>query len=144
MLATYENAFCLLLLIHFVADFFLQTPWMAKNKSDDLQALGLHVAVYTVTLYVLGLIAMRILGMSGLELMKTFLFFALANGALHFVTDFITSRASAHQWEKMQSAVGDEEKGHYSHNFFVVIGLDQVVHYTCLFFTIPILLGPVA
>jgi hypothetical protein len=54
--------------------------------------------------------------------------FAVVNSALHFVTDFCTSRATSALWKKDQR-----------HWFFVVIGLDQAIHMTCLFVTYEVL-----
>jgi hypothetical protein len=48
----------------------------------------------------------------------------LLNGALHFITDACTSRLTGYFYKK----------GDY-HNFFVVIGFEQFIHYTCLFVT---------
>lgn len=92
--------------LHWLADFVFQSHWMASNKSKRLDALLIHIAVYTATLCVLG---WR---------------WALLNGALHFITDFVTSRWSSRLWAKGEM-----------HNFFVVIGLDQAIHLTCLMST---------
>lgn len=96
----------LILVIHFLADFVLQSDWMAHNKAKDWKVLSAHVVVYTVCLSPFGFA------------------FSLINGLLHFVTDAISSRATAYLWQKQER-----------HWFFVVIGLDQLVHYTCLFGT---------
>lgn len=36
----------LILAIHFVADFILQSDWMAQNKSKNIDALTFHVLTY--------------------------------------------------------------------------------------------------
>ena len=97
----------LILGIHFVADFVLQSHWMAMNKSKSLIALGAHVAVYTG---VVGLI----LGWS----------YGLCNGLAHLLVDFCTSKATAALWKRGEV-----------HWFFVVIGADQFIHYAILFAT---------
>ena len=94
----------LILVLHWLSDFVLQTDWMAKNKSTSNKALGLHILVYSIPFLVIG--------------WK----FALFNGVLHFGVDYVTSRMSKKFYEK-----GD------IHNFFVVIGFDQVLHYSMLF-----------
>jgi hypothetical protein len=55
--------------------------------------------------------------------------FAAINGALHFVTDYITSRASSNLWE--------EKKWH---RFFVMIGFDQLIHQATLASTLWIMI----
>lgn len=99
-----------LIWVHWVADFIFQTDKMALNKSTSLKWLSSHIGVYTLPLFIFG--------------WK----FALINGAAHFATDFCSSRATSYLWKK-----GDR------HNFFVVIGLDQALHLTVLFLTIPLM-----
>lgn len=100
------NSILLLLSIHFFADFILQSDWMAINKSTKVFPLFVHVLLYSLCLLVFG--------------WK----FALINGLLHFTTDFITSKVTNYLWSK--------QKRHW---FFVVIGFDQLLHYSALFVT---------
>lgn len=95
-----------ILFVHFVADFMAQTDYMAKGKSSSNRVLGLHILIYSIFLIPFGVA------------------YAIVNGALHFVTDYISSRASKRQWEK-----GD------THNFFVIVGFDQFIHVICLVWT---------
>lgn len=96
----------LLVWLHFVGDFILQTDKMALNKSKEMDWLLLHCAVYAVPFLYFGLP------------------FALVNFALHFFTDMVTSRVTSTLW-KMEKR----------HCFFVVIGLDQAIHLSCLLLT---------
>jgi len=98
--------FIWVIIAHFVGDFVLQTDKMAINKSTSNKWLLIHLGVYTSVLLIFGLK------------------FALVNGILHLVTDYITSRATSYLWKK-----GDR------HNFFVVIGLDQTIHMISLYLT---------
>lgn len=95
--------------IHWVADFICQSDWMAKNKSSSNEALALHVLTYTFVLTVLT-------GFSGK--------YAIINGLAHFCIDYVTSRVSSKQWK-----LGNV------HNFFVVIGFDQMLHVMMLIYT---------
>ena len=97
----------IILVIHFVADFVLQSDWMAKNKSKDNKALLLHVSVYSIPFMLL---------ISPL--------YGLINGILHFAIDYTTARLSSKLWAR-----GDV------HNFFVVIGFDQLLHALSLLWT---------
>lgn len=105
---------------HFIADFLLQTDEMAINKSKSFKWLSIHAFVYGLPFYVI------------FGLTHSFLFgvlYALVNAFLHWIVDAITSRITAKLWE-----AGER------HWFFVVIGLDQAIHYTCLILTYFILL----
>jgi uncharacterized protein DUF3307 len=105
--------FVMLLGLHWVADFVLQSRWMATNKSSRLDALSLHVAVYTTAL---GFGAIVIFGA-----IEAVLWFTAANGALHFVTDFFTSRITSKLWKEQRI-----------HGFFLMVGLDQLIHQVTL------------
>lgn len=103
------QAFCGLLVVHWLADFVCQTHWQASNKSKNFQALARHVLSYTAILMAYSV------GFFGLSYIV--LYFAALNGTLHLITDFFTSR-----WTSALYAKQDW------HNFFVVIGLDQLIH----------------
>lgn len=96
----------ILIWLHFIADFVFQSDKVAKAKSSDNVVLTIHVLIYSVPFLVFGLK------------------FAMINYALHFITDYISSRATTKLW-----LAGER------HWFFVVIGADQAVHMTCLFLT---------
>lgn len=122
-----------IILLHWFADFVCQTHWQASNKSKNNTALLLHVSSYTAVLF-LGMFFYYaytgidyttegphlVIMLNAAALVAAF--YALLNGTIHFITDFFTSRITAYLWKK-----GD------IHNFFVVIGFDQVLHYTALF-----------
>ena len=101
-----------LLLVHTIADFFLQTDWMAVNKSKNWLALFTHVLVYSLCFSIWGLQ------------------FFLITFATHFVTDAVTSRVTSKLWAANQR-----------HWFFVTIGVDQLCHFTTLTLTYSYLKG---
>lgn len=100
----------LIIWLHFIADFLLQSTRMATNKYKDWRVLSQHCAVYSLPFCALG-----------------WEFAALA-GLLHFPVDFITSKCTHKLYDK----------GEY-HWFFVVIGLDQAIHMTILISTFVLL-----
>ncbi len=94
------------LFIHWLADFVLQSDYVAKNKSKSILVLGEHCLIYGACLAVV---------FGNWQ-------FAIFNTLLHYITDYFTSRLNSYLWAK-----GDV------HNFFVSVGADQLVHYICLF-----------
>lgn len=96
----------LIVWLHFLGDFIFQTDKMALNKSKSVRWLTIHVLAYSVPFFYFG---WR---------------YALLNASLHWTVDFATSRATSWAWKK-------EKRG----LFFKIIGLDQALHLTCLFFT---------
>lgn len=105
-----------LLATHWVGDFVFQTDFQALNKSKRLDALSLHVATYTATLFVAAAI------LFGWVLAVAF---AAVNGALHFTTDYFASRVASKLWAEQNW-----------HRFFVVIGFDQLIHQATLALTL--------
>lgn len=103
-----------ILFTHYVADFIFQTHYQASNKSKNNWALGAHVITYTISLQFLALFLFRDV--------NTAILWTGVNGALHFGTDYITSRINS-KFAKKQDW----------HNFFVGVGADQLIHYITLF-----------
>lgn len=99
----------ILLFTHWLADFVFQTDWMAKSKSTSIPILVVHTLVYTL---VFAAILLLLLGPS-IPLIQ----FLLVNWIAHTLVDYITSRIS-----KVLYTAND------IHNFFVVIGFDQLLH----------------
>lgn len=120
-------SFLLLLAVHWIADFVLQTHWQATNKSKDNDALLRHVGTYTAVL------ALVVPFIFPSETNRQLLIFVAVNGVLHLATDYFTSRASSKLWAKQDW-----------HNFFVVIGLDQLIHQLTLGITMLLILRSVA
>jgi hypothetical protein len=117
-----------LIVVHFVADFILQSDWMAQNKSKSNYALGMHVAAYTITLALGAIPLVFILGVASGRLPLGWI---IVNGMAHFATDYVTSRINSRLWT--------DKKVHW---FFVGVGADQVIHYLTLGLTMVWLLHP--
>ena len=92
--------------LHFFADFIIQSDRMARDKSNSNKWLGIHCLAYSIPFIIISPL------------------YALINGLLHFMTDYVTSRQTIKLWRKKQA-----------HWFFVGIGLDQALHITALVLT---------
>jgi hypothetical protein len=103
----------LLFMFHYLGDFVFQSDWMASNKARNPLALGLHTAVYTVVLGVWAYGA----DPTGME--HPF-YWVVMNGGLHGLTDAVTSQGTRY--------FAQDESPDW-HNFFVVVGGDQCIHY---------------
>lgn len=102
--------FLVLLFGHWIADFVLQSHWMATNKATNNWALAYHVLVYSVVMTCFYFVVTH-------NWIMIFLFTFVT----HFATDYVSSRATKYYMNRREI-----------HNFFVVIGLDQFVHCTTL------------
>jgi len=118
----------LICLAHYVADFVFQTDWMAQNKSKTNYPLFVHVCTYSVVIFL-------ILFPFFHDEIKLILF-AFLNGILHFIIDFFTSRLSSKLYR--EGKLGSKTIPNFG--FFSVIGLDQLLHYICLFTTYGLIL----
>ena len=98
------------LLIHFLADFGLQTHDQATGKSTSLKWLTYHVGVYSI----MWLLASWFY----FDYFWIALIFSSITFICHWVTDWLTSRIGKPFWDKQDF-----------HNGFVVVGFDQVLHY---------------
>ena len=115
-----------LLALHFVGDFVLQTDWMALNKSRHLDALTLHVAVYTSVFA--GWLYFPVPSVPDAVNISQFLVFTFLS---HLLTDAITSRMTARLWFIDASGALVPGRRHW---FFVTIGADQLIHAATLAF----------
>lgn len=112
----------IILIGHWVGDFCLQTEEMGTRKSSDNMWLTAHVAIYTLSLFLVFLVFTFFLNS-----LVGIIVWVLINAILHWITDYYTSRWAKKLWA---------EKNYYGFpSFFSVIGLDQVIHYVCLFVT---------
>jgi len=113
-----EYQIIILLFIHWVADFLLQTKKMATMKSKDTNWLLIHVAVYSFVWFFIG---------AFFDPVKSALFFGITF-IFHFATDYLTSR-----WT---SKLYKDSKFYGFPSFFSVIGFDQWLHFAQLILTL--------
>lgn len=103
-----------ILLIHWLADFALQTHEQAINKSKSGEFLFFHVSTYSIVWAIASYFIFK-------DFPKCCIFVGITF-TLHYLTDFITSRIGKSFWDKEDY-----------HNGFVVVGFDQILHYAQLF-----------
>lgn len=108
-----------IMLIHFLADFALQTHEQAINKSSDNLFLVYHVGLYSS----IWLLAMPVV----MGVFEAFCF-ACITFVFHYGTDYITSRVNKSFFSKENY-----------HDGFVGVGFDQLLHYIQLFLTFKLL-----
>jgi len=99
--------FLLIIWLHWLADFAMQSDLVATNKARNSWILGFHCLLYSLPFF---LIDWK---------------FAVLNGFLHFPVDFVTSRLTSYYW-----SIEDR------HSFFVTIGFDQAVHLSVLYISL--------
>ena len=118
-----------IIIIHWIADFIMQSDYDAKNKSKFFHALFSHTITYSSCWFVIILLFGYINKTQTTEwyVLNT-LFFVGITFVCHTITDYFTSRLNSKLWAK-----GDV------HNFFVSVGFDQVLHYVQLFLTYQLL-----
>jgi hypothetical protein len=107
-----EYQIILILFIHWVVDFLLQTQKMAMNKSKSNYWLFVHVFIYSMTWLFIGLFLFKPMQV---------MLFTVITFVCHFVTDYLTSRWTGKLYK--------EQKFYGFPAFFSVIGLDQFLHY---------------
>lgn len=111
-----------ILFLHWVGDFVMQSDQQAKNKSTDNAFLLAHIMYYTAIFIIP--IAIYMATQSN---QKMILFYPITFAA-HYATDWYTSRVNSQLW-----------KDGKSHDFFVSIGFDQLLHFAQLLITYQIL-----
>lgn len=103
---------------HWLADFFFQPHWMGLRKSKEWWVLTQHALRITVGGLVVGAAAATLARpRTATSLRVAVAEWALLNGAAHFAIDAVTSRVTSRLWR--------EER---VHEFFTVIGFDQLLH----------------
>lgn len=117
-----------ILILHFIADFLLQSREVATNKSSKLSYLGEHLIILHLTISIL------LLPVVGLIKAVTF---SLLNVLIHGVIDWYIWRV--YKWNVMRQIkkafpngnwieIGKLFKYYEDHWFYATIGFDQLLH----------------
>lgn len=116
-----ETLLLYILLIHFLADFGLQTHDQATNKANDIKYLIYHTGVYSIIWLLASYIFLN-------DITKA-IQFAYITFLTHTVTDMLTANIGKPFWKKNDY-----------HNGFAVVGFDQMLHYIQLYLTFKFLI----
>lgn len=119
-----------IIIIHFVADFWLQTEKQGLNKSKNWSDLLSHTYIYTIT-WLIPLVIIRLYG--GYDLLNELfgsiiiMWFFPITFILHTITDYFTSRITSARYKS----------NHFYgiNGFWFWISLDQFLHMVQLFGT---------
>ena len=111
-----------ILLIHWIADFILQTDEEAKGKSSSWRCLLSHTLTYSFVFFIASLMY------GAVDYNVRFLLFSPITFIAHTATDYYTSRVNAQLWKEQRT-----------HAFFVSVGFDQLLHFAQLLITFQLL-----
>ena len=110
------HAILIILVIHYLGDFVLQTHEQSQRKSTEVKWLLYHTGSYSLV---------WLLAAWGFYSSFSAAFvFSVITFAAHTATDWASSRIGKPFWDKQDF-----------HNGFAVIGFDQVLHYVQLLLT---------
>lgn len=110
--------YCFILIFfiaHFIGDYLLQSDDIAKRKSKEIKALLIHTGIIGGCFFAMNLIGLLCFGFQFNIL--NILFIPLMNYLLHLITDYFTSKWASSLYSKD------------IHYYYVVLGLDQLIHY---------------
>lgn len=112
-----------ILFVHWIADFVLQTDKQAKGKSKNWSDLLSHTFSYS-SVWISALAIWFLLNDIDKVSINTIGVFALVTFLAHTITDYFTSRLNSKFWQQGKT-----------HQFFVSVGFDQILHYVQLVLT---------
>lgn len=119
--------FVVLAIIHYIADYLVQSRKIADNKSKNIKYLLIHGGEYTLTIWLLLSFAFMIfMQISPIVLVFKY---CLINGVIHTIVDYFTSRLTSKYYAKKDYK-----------SFFRILGLDQLIHISTLILTFNIFL----
>lgn len=112
-----------ILFLHWIFDFVLQTDKQSKDKSTVIEALLAHTIIYSFCWFI---VITLLIGIT--QKPYTLLYFIPITFIAHTITDYFTSKLNAKLWKEKKV-----------HNFFVSIGFDQWLHCAQLLITYQLL-----
>jgi hypothetical protein len=123
-----EYTIILLLFLHLISDFVLQSRNMGRKKGKNLYWLTSHVFVYSLSLSFFWFLITKSLNISFYE---AFMFFFLVF-LTHFITDYFTSKFSGMFYLRLKQSKNTKTQNLYEWLFWLTIGVDQFIHIASL------------
>lgn len=108
-------------IIHWFADFVLQTHEQAINKSSNNLKLLEHTLTYSLFWYAVGIFYVAVWPDVEIKTFWNVTIFVGITFVAHTITDWFTSRWCKYYFSRQNY-----------HNGFVIVGIDQMLHYTQL------------
>lgn len=113
--------FTIIIIAHFIADFVFQDAQWARDKSNSAVALTTHVCTYCLVWII----------PAWYLLSYNWVWFILITFIAHWFTDFVTSKIVKNLFNTNKIGTSVPNLG-----AFTMIGLDQVLHYLQIYYTI--------
>lgn len=110
-----------IVVIHLIADFFLQSGSWAAKKYNSFDALLSHVYTYTVVTGLFWIIYQHF-NYPYVDYIGIFIY-CIINLTIHLLVDFLSSKVMHYYWEKQRFGSNIINWG-----FFTVLGIDQTIH----------------
>lgn len=119
----------IILCLHFISDFVLQSRKMGQKKSKSLFWLSLHVLVYTTFLF-WGWVCF--VGFKEYSVYTVFGVYFMV-WISHFLTDFITSQFTTYAYVKsIEKGISITKRDRWQYIFWAILGFDQFIHHLSL------------
>jgi hypothetical protein len=119
-----------IIISHFIADFWFQTETQALSKSKNINQLVSHTLMYSFIMFLFLIVGVNTNSIeilfSGLYITKVLAFIGITFTA-HTITDYFTSRWSSYYYR--------QGKFYGVPGFWFIISIDQVLHLIQLFTT---------
>lgn len=117
----------IILFLHWIADFVLQTKDQAQNKSSSWRALTDHTSYYSLVFIAASIfyaifVSPNVIGCK-------MIMFGFITWPIHTAIDYYTSRVNKELWGSLKF-----------HEFFVSVGFDQFLHIAQLLLTYKLLM----
>jgi len=106
----------ILVLLHIIADFFLQGTKLSQRKRLQLPALFEHVGIYLLTFVAFSAVTLSISFVNSI-------LFSLLNAVLHLAVDYVTGKLKSTYWKVNES------------RYLSIVAIDQTLHIVILIST---------